>query len=302
MSEKARGIKTYVTAEEAARLLPIRRRDSHKGTYGKAAIVAGSAEYTGAAYLSVAACLRSGVGYTTLFAPKGILRSYYGKEPEALLRSLGWGKRLKVSKKEFRELLSYDSIAYGMGLGVSRQVYKGVAYLLTHYEGKLILDADGLNSLAKYGKDWKGLFARKKCDVLLTPHGREFSRLSKKSVEEVLKNGDTLATNFAREYGVVVLLKNSVSAIANGNEVVWNQTGNSGQAKGGSGDVLSGVLAGLCATGLSAFDAAKVGAYLTGRAAELAALETEEYSMLARDLISYLPASFLEVSRIQTGG
>ena len=79
MSEKARGIKTYVTAEEAARLLPIRRRDSHKGTYGKAAIVAGSAEYTGAAYLSVAACLRSGVGYTTLFAPKGILRSYYGK-------------------------------------------------------------------------------------------------------------------------------------------------------------------------------------------------------------------------------
>ena len=115
---------TVLNLKEVNRLLPKRKRDSHKGTYGKAAIVAGSLEYTGAAYLSAAACLRSGVGYTSLFLPEGILPYYILKAPEALLVPVCKGDRF-VFEERFEKLLSYDSIAYGMGMGVSEEVAIG---------------------------------------------------------------------------------------------------------------------------------------------------------------------------------
>lgn len=278
-------MQTVLDQKTVASLLPKRKRNTNKGDYGKAAIVAGSEEYTGAAYLAAAACLRAGAGYTALFVPENIFPYYVLKIPEVLLK--------KFDRLE--DLLIYDSIAYGMGMGVSEKVADGAAWLIGHFTGKLILDADALNSLAKY-RNLSEVFAQKKGDVLLTPHVKEFSRLCGESVEEILANGLNAAKEFSVYHGVTVLLKNAVSVIENGEKSCVNERGTAGQAKGGTGDVLSGVIAGLCASGLSVFDSACAGAYLVGYAAELAGEKISEYSLTATDLISYLGASFLRIT------
>ena len=278
-------MQTVLDQKAVAALLPKRKRNTNKGDYGKAAIVAGSEEYTGAAYLAAAACLRAGAGYTALFVPENIFPYYVLKIPEVLLKKF----------KNLEDLLLFDSIAYGMGMGISRQVADGAAWLIEHFSGKLILDADALNSLAKYCS-LADVFARKKGDVLLTPHVKEFSRLAKISVEEILANGFNAAKEFALRHGVTVLLKNAVSVIENGKNACINERGTAGQAKGGTGDVLSGVIAGLCASGLSTFDGACAGAYAVGYAAELAGEKISEYSLTATDLISYLGGAFLRIT------
>ncbi len=283
-------------ADTIAAMLPKRKRNSHKGNYGKAAIVAGSARYTGAAYLATAACLRAGAGYTALFTPVDILPYYILKAPEALLYPISEGCDLAFDEGDFAALLPYDSIAYGMGMGVSADVAKGARYLLENYEGKLIIDADGLNSLAKYEKEnFDALFSNKKCDVVLTPHVKEFSRLSGKTTEDIIQDSMFAAVDFAGKYAVNVLLKNAVSIITNGTRILLNTAGTSGQAKGGSGDVLSGAIAGLCASGLSAFDGASAAAYIVGKAAELACEKISTYSLTATDVIAYMGASFLKI-------
>ncbi len=288
----------WMDGKTAADLLPARKRNSHKGTFGRAAIVAGSIDYTGAAYLSwaAAACIHAGAGYTTLFVPKEILPYYVLKDPEVLLKSTNDGGRYAFTEENAKELLAYDTVAYGMGMGCSEEVADGAAYLLCHYTGKLILDADGLNSLSLYKKEaFSTLFGNKKCDVLLTPHVKEFFRLSGKSVEEIINDGLGAPCAFAAKYGVNVLLKNASSILTDGARIALNTTGNSGLAKGGSGDVLAGVLAGLCAQGLSTFDSARLGAYTVGRAAELAAQDNSEYALTATDVVAYLGKALLSL-------
>ncbi len=282
----------------AKELLPPRKRDSHKGSYGKAAIVAGSMEYTGAAYLSTAACLRSGVGYTTLFLPEELLPYYILKAPEALLRPLCKGGRYAFIEENMCKLLGYDAVAYGMGMGASEEVYLGVKWLLKHYGGKLLLDADGLNSLASFHKgELKSLFARKKCEVLLTPHLKEFSRLLPwVEFSKIVEQGVELAQSYAKEYGVTVLLKNALTTVTDGVRTAFNAAGNSGQAKGGTGDVLSGLAVGLLAQGMMPFEGALLGSYLVGRSAEIAVEELGEYSLTASDCIANLGRAFLSVA------
>lgn len=285
-----------LTKEKAALLLPTRKRNSHKGTYGKAAIVAGSVEYTGAAYLSAAACLRSGAGYTTLFVPSGILPCYLLKAPEILLKSTNEGGRYEFNEGNMRSLLGYNAVAYGMGMGISEEVAKGAEFLLRHYEGKLILDADGLNSLAAFrAAELADLFENKKCDVICTPHGKEFSRLSGMDMQEIVENGLYAATGFAKTHSVNLLLKNAATIITDGERICVNTAGSSGQAKGGSGDVLAGVLAGLCAMGMTAFDGGCLAAYLCGKSAEIAVARIGEYSLTATDIIGCLGEAFLSL-------
>ncbi len=283
--QNMQNMQVRLECEAVDRLLPKRKRNTNKGDYGKAAIVAGSEAYTGAAYLAAAACLRSGAGYTALFVPKEIFPYYVLKLPEVLLRKIG----------DLKELLAYDSIAYGMGMGISKDVASGAEWLVAHFSGRLILDADALNSLAEYS-DLDKVFAHKKADVVLTPHVKEFSRLAGESVEKILESGFFAAKGFAMRYGVSVLLKNAVSVIENGQKTCVNDRGNTGQAKAGTGDVLSGVIAGLCASGLSAFDGACVGAYAVGLAAELVAETVSERSIVAGDLIAYLGRAFLRIT------
>ncbi len=287
---------TLIEKADVQSALPKRKRYSHKGSYGRAAIVAGSMEYTGAAYLATKACLRAGAGYTTLFTPKGVLSHYLLKMPEALLRPVGEGEYLTFDEEAFSTLLHYDAVAYGMGLGVRAAVAKGAAYLIENYEGKLVLDADALNALAKYG-NVKEIFAKKKGDVLVTPHVKEFSRLTGESVESLLEKGLYAPLAFAQETGINVYLKNAVSLLTDGRDIFVNASGNAGLAKGGSGDVLSGVIVGLCAQGLSTLDGAKVGGYLVGNAAKIATQALGEYALLASDVVECLGRAFLEIER-----
>jgi NAD(P)H-hydrate epimerase len=285
------------TKEEIKALLPKRKRNSHKGTYGKTAIVAGSEKYTGAAYLSAKSALRSGAGYTALFVPKGLLNAYMLKVPEVLLEPLNGDSMVEFNEENFSKLLDYDSIAYGMGMGVSEAVYQGAIYLLKKYSGKLILDADGLNSIAKFGslEDFKN----KKCDVLITPHAKELSRLTGRTLEEILSNPYLAIREVSSACKINVLLKGAATLLISNEtdeRVIVNVTGNSAQAKGGTGDVLSGVIAGLCAQGISAFNGGKVGSFLVGLAAEFASKDLSEYSATPSDFIEYLGKAFLAVA------
>ncbi len=286
--------KEYVSLadrELVASLLPKRRRNSHKGSYGKAAIVGGSEEYLGAPYLSSAACLRSGAGYTVLFVPEKWRTLYALQSPALLVRASSEGGRYAFNEEYMRELLSFDSVAYGMGMGKSEEVYKGLKWLLENYTGRLIIDADGLNGLARYGES--SLLEGASCAVVLTPHAKEFSRLSASSVTEILDAPVRAATEFAEKYGVTLLLKNAVSVVTDGKKIAINATGNSGLAKGGSGDVLSGILAGLCAQGADGYSAAVAGSYLLGKSAEIAARRKGEYSLLPTDVVEGLGEAFL---------
>ena len=218
------------------------------------------------------------------------------QSPEILLKPLNGGDRYAFNVYNMLQLKEYDAVAYGMGMGISEDVARGAVWLLGNYQGKLILDADALNSLARYGKDGLiNLFKTKKCDVLLTPHMKEFSGLTGLDIKEISNRGLAAPRVFANEIGAKVLLKNAVSIITDGKKHVINMAGCSGQAKAGCGDVLSGVIAGLCAMGLSTYEGAVVGAYLTGRAAKLASETMGEYSMTASDIIAYLGRSFLQL-------
>lgn len=287
----------WLTAAKVAAALPKRKRNSHKGDYGRAAIVAGSLEYTGAAYLSAAACLRSGAGYTTLFTPSEVLPYYILKSPEILLKSSNEGSMYAFNEEVMGQVCAYDAVAYGMGMGISEEVAEGAAYLLRRYFGKLIIDADGLNSLSVYKKsELCSLLKNAKCDVVFTPHIKEFSRISGLSAEEILKADLQSAQAFAKENSVTILLKNAATIVTDGKKTAVNFTGNSGQAKAGSGDVLSGVIVGLCAQGASGFDGACAGAFLCGKAAEIAAETLGEYSLTASDCIAKLGEAFLFVT------
>lgn len=174
-----------------------------------------------------------------------------------------------------------------MGCGVSEEIYKTIKYLLENYEGKLLIDADGLNSIAKYGVD---ALKTKKCKVILTPHIGEFARLTNKTKDEILENSINLAINFAKTYDVTLLLKNAVSVITDGEEVFINTTGTPAMAKAGSGDVLSGITAGLLSRTDEILFATAASAYLFGKAGETAVLDQNEYTVTASDLVATIPA------------
>jgi NAD(P)H-hydrate epimerase len=256
-------------------------------------ILAGSVAYSGAPLLSAYAALRTGAGYTELCVPEKLFSAFMGRYPEAILTCMKGENSLEYDEEKLCKLLKSDCIALGMGCGISLELYKIIGYLLEHYTGILLLDADGLNTISKYGV---GVLKGKKCDVLITPHIKEFSRLSGLSVGEITKDPIEKAKAFAEEYAVTVLLKSSVSVVTDGKSVYLNTRGCAALAKGGSGDVLSGIISSLCAQGNSAINGAMAGSYLLGSAAELCAKEKGEYSVLARDVIEKIPNVILGVT------
>ena len=272
---------------DIAALFPPRRRNTHKGTYGKASVIAGSRMYTGAALLSASAALRGGAGYTELCVPEGLFGVYAGRLPEVILTCLKGEDSFVFSESGMERVAQSRSIAFGMGVGVSQEIYKMVLWLLGNYEGTLILDADALNALARYGV--RALEGERRCEVVLTPHVREFSRLSGLPVSEVIAGGPACAQAFSEKYGVTVLLKNAVSAVCGGGQTYLNVRGSACQAKGGSGDVLSGLIASVAAQGRPAVLSALAGSYLCGAAAELCEAELGAYSVTAGDIVGKIP-------------
>lgn len=281
-------------AEDFRKLFLPRKKNTNKGNFGKAVIVAGSLDYSGAALLSASAALRGGCGYTQLILPQELFLHCIGKYPEVILTGApSQDGGLRFDEAFYREKMrGADSIAVGMGCGVSESVYEILQFLLSEYRGTLLIDADGINSIAQYGAD---VLREKGCRVILTPHPKEFARLCQKELSEVLTNGAVLAKEFAAEYGVAVLLKGHTSVITNGNFTIFNTEGTPALAKGGSGDVLSGLIASLAARGASAMGAASCGAFLLGRAGCLAEKRLGEYSVTPSDVIGELANAILSL-------
>lgn len=255
----------------ATGFFPKRRRNTHKGSFGTASLIAGSDKYYGAAVLATKAALKSGCGYVKLKTSEKIKSAMAVKLPQVIYAD-------EID-------LNSSAIAIGMGCGVDKNVYESIKYILGNYRGKLLIDADGLNSLAKYGLE---VLKNKKCEVLLTPHIKEFSRLTESSVEDIITNPVNLSARFAREYGVTLLLKSCTSIITDGKNTFINVKGNSSLAKGGSGDILSGFICGSLARGLDIFNGAICGAQTLGIAAEIASMDKTDYCATAADIIENL--------------
>lgn len=284
-----------ITDKDAALLFPERARNVHKGNFGKIAVVGGSKQYSGSVILSHAALLayKTGAGYSTVAVPECIFNVVAGVHPECIVRTLpDDGNGMKFDETTLRSLFDAGVIAFGMGAGISEEVYRSLKFIIENYTGRLLIDADGINALAAFGKE---VLNDKKCEIVLTPHVGEFCRLSGLEKEEVLNDPIRCAKAFAAEYGVTVLLKNAVSIITDGVKTVVNVTGDSGMAKGGSGDVLSGFAAGLLSRDDEPFFCVAVAAYLFGRAGEIVAKEQNSYTITATDIITALPKAINKV-------
>lgn len=253
---------------DIAKFYPARRRNSHKGSYGSANLIVGSARYVGAAALAASAALQSGCGYVRLTTAQEVKAALAAAYPQVIY----------LSEPDFCS----DCVAIGCGCGTSQELYALIKTALSGYGGKLIIDADGLNSLAEYGV---AALKDKACRVLITPHVKEFSRLTGCSVAEILSDPVSKAQNFALKYGVTVLLKGAATVITDGVNTVINTRGTTALSKGGSGDLLCGLICGNAARGLSVFDAAVASSYALGVTAELCSREKTEYCVTADDLV-----------------
>jgi NAD(P)H-hydrate epimerase len=267
-----RGYAELCEEKDIVKLFPKRARNTNKGSFGTATLIAGSEQYIGTAQLALGGALKSGCGYVKLCCHDKLKYAIAPIYPQAIYCD--------------SEDLSSDCIAIGMGCGVSTALYEKIKYLLTEYKGTLIIDADGLNTLAKYGV---GVLKDAKCKVILTPHIKEFSRLSGQDVSKITQNSVDLCRDFANDKGVTVLLKSSSSILSDGKKVVVIDRGSSALAKAGSGDMLSGFMCGSIARGLSPFNGAMCAGYVLGCAGELVAEQFTEYCANSADILNILP-------------
>ncbi len=262
---------------------PKKKSCVNKGSFGKCNILS-AGERIGAAMLSASAALRSGAGYTSLYVPEHLLPAVATALPSCVVERFQGADGV---------VLSSDALAVGMGFGATKELYSLLTRLLSDYRGTLVLDADALTVLARFGVQ---ALKTKTCNVILTPHPKEFSRLCGLGVEEVLDNAVSLAQEFASRYGVTLILKNNRSIITDGKRTAINCTGSPALAKCGSGDVLAGFLAGTCVRGLSPFDAACTACYVFGRAGEFAEEKFGQYAPDSSDIVELLLRAVMSVS------
>lgn len=276
---------TYeIKSSDVKDLLKERNIYSNKGDFGKVGIYGGSIEYSGAlklAYLSLAS-LRSGCGISRVLVKKEVLPLLGPNILEQTLYILPdyddtFYDKLKASIKDL------DSLAFGMGLGSDEHLEEVLAFLIRNYTGNLIIDADGLNTLSRMDLE---VLKERRCNILLTPHLKEFSRLCKKDIEEIKKDSLNLVKEFASTYKITIILKGHTTIITAGNTTYLVKTGCAGMATAGSGDVLSGILAGLLAYLNFSLLTISLGVLINGIAGILAEEDNTDISMIASDTIN----------------
>ncbi len=259
-------------------MIPERYPDSHKGDFGRLLVVAGCEGMCGAAYFSALGAYRMGVGLVEIFTPKVNLPIIQTKIPEAV--ATVWEKEPAVLLRE--RIKKAGACVIGPGLGLSTDAARLVEEALD-CPIPLLIDADGLNLIAGSDSLREKLKARK-YPTVVTPHQGEMSRLRHVTVEEVYREPIRSAVEFSEEYGVVCVQKSATTVVAKNDFAVMNRTGCTGLSKGGSGDVLSGVIGALLAQGKTDHDAAVAGVYIHGIAGEIASAMATEYSLLATDI------------------
>jgi len=275
------------------RLAP-RRPDSHKGDFGHALLIGGSQGMAGSISLSSMACLRSGAGLVTVATPAACQPTVAGFEASLMTSPLlcdGEGRIASAALAKIRELANRATVvACGPGLGHSLEVTGVVAALYSELKQPMVVDADALNALSTLPDALKNHAGPR----VLTPHPGEFARLVRQpnlSPEQRTAS----AVELAGRTGVIILLKGHQTLVTDGARESLNTTGNPGMATGGSGDVLTGIIAALLCQGLTPFEAAQLGAHVHGLAGDLAAEQLGQVSMIASDLLRFLPQAFQEV-------
>ena len=264
--------------------MPKREQNSNKGTFGKVLNVAGSVNYIGAAYLSTVSTLKIGAGFVGLSSYEKVIDSVSKLLPEAVYLS---------RHNAYKNIKNYTVLLIGCGLGTdwkAKRDFKNFISIAKKENIPTIIDADGLNILAEN----KNIKLPK--NTIITPHPMEAARLLDFTLDNVLKDTENSAKLLSRKYNCVVVLKTHRTIICEDENVFVNQHGNSALAKAGTGDVLAGIITGLVAQKMSLFNASKLGVYIHSRAGEIASEDLTEYSVLASDLIKYIPNVIKEIS------
>ena len=279
--------------DPAATMEQLRREPSaHKGRFGHVLVLAGSTGFAGAACLAAEAALRSGAGLVTLGVPESLLDVAATKLTACMTRPFrevpGGGFALGALPDILAFAERCNVVALGPGIGRHRSTEKLVHALVRLVDKPLVLDADGLNAFEGQGD----LLDKAKGDLVLTPHPGEMARLMGTPTSQIQGNRAHVAKEFAAKHLAVVALKGHRTVVTDGKRVYENPTGNPGMASGGTGDVLTGMVAGLLAQGLGPFAATCLAVYLHGLAADLAATDTGEQALVATDLLDHLGSAF----------
>lgn len=256
-----------------------RKDNANKGNFGTCGILGGSINYTGSVKLSTLACsaMRSGVGICRIIIDEYLTNAI---TPYILEETL-WPLDNDLDKA----IRNLDSLAIGMGWGISDKNTKMLKYIIKNYKGILIIDADGLNILAKN----LDLLSVTKAQVILTPHPKEFSRIINKDIKEILDDPIKYTMNFAKKYQVIVLLKGARTIVADGDNYYEVNMAVPGLATAGSGDVLSGILAGFMAYNKYNIKSVAAAALLNALAGKIAEDKYTDIAMVAHDTIECIP-------------
>ena len=277
---------SIVQVNEHTFRLPVRAREAHKGDFGRVYILAGSVGYTGAPVFAANAAVRTGSGLVFLGVPEDIWSVVATNCTEAMPRPLDEDRN-----KVYERMTACDATLIGPGLGRSERARELVHDLAARLERPLVLDADGLNVLAGHTQ----LLAARTAPTVITPHEGECARLTGENLPIADRTG--AAREFARKHNCTVVLKGHRTVTAAPDGRVWiNTSGNPGMAKGGSGDVLAGMILSLIGQGISAPESAAMAVWLHGRAGDFAARDYGEYAMTPTDLLGKLHLALMELS------
>ncbi len=269
------------------RLLPYRKSDSHKGSYGKIGVIGGSKNMAGAAMFSAEAAYRMGCGLVRICTVNDNREIMQTKLPEAMLTTFDTKDKDSI-REAVKSMINWsDVIILGPGLSTKEYASYLVEKVLKEYKKTIVLDADGLNIVAQ-NISW---LTETDAKVIITPHLAEMSRLTEAKIGDIKSNKYQVAKKYAKDNGIVVVLKDSRTVVSEGGVQAYiNTTGNNGMATGGSGDVLAGIIGGLCGQNMDEFEAAKLGVCLHGLAGQEAAISRGRYSMIASDIVKGITA------------
>lgn len=287
-----------ITAALVFDLLPVRKAESHKGSYGSLLCVCGSLQYRGAAALAAEGALRSGVGLLTLASVEPVIQSVCVRCPEATFLPCTANKQGFIDKTAAPLILEHargkSALLFGPGLGNSPDTLALLELLAPGAGCGIVLDADGLNAAATL----EHLPRPEGFPLILTPHPGEMARLCGMTTAEINANRESIAAGYARANDCVVVLKGNRTIIAGPQgDVFCNPTGNPGLARGGSGDILAGITASLLCQGLDPLHAAVCAVWLHGAAADRCSRRLGQYGMLPHDILLDLGSIFAENGR-----
>ncbi|MBX3075808.1 NAD(P)H-hydrate dehydratase [Candidatus Obscuribacterales bacterium] len=287
-----------MTVEIVREILPVRPVDSHKGSFGHVLAIAGSVGMAGAAMLSSMSALRVGAGLAFLATPRAVLSSLPAEE--VIYKPMPETESGTFSKDAYAQLKTLTSqaqaIILGPGIGLNDDTFELVSKLLNDIDCPCIIDADGLNAIAKKPE----ILENNDGQFVLTPHPKELARLLDCEVSEIQSDRINMAIKAAQKFNAVIVLKGSMTVTANPEgEVFINPTGNAGMATAGAGDVLSGIIGGLLAQHVDPFQAAAAGAYIHGRSGDILAEEIDESGLVAGDIKRGIPFAIASIKNGQ---